>query len=133
MADYGWVPVRGAAAHPITLDTLQAAWENAEQAEECVPGDVLIQPGSDGRYQVIPVEYGARLVGRTRILHRAPKPKRPEGAEQLATLLGEWGDLLRGGGPRPLLADWLAERGVRVSEHLSEQSDPSVTMSEGEK
>ena len=70
MADYGWSPVRE--AEPITLDTFQDAWENAEQADECRPGDVVIRPGEGGRYEVIPVEHGTRLIGMPRILHRAP-------------------------------------------------------------
>lgn len=120
MANDGWVPVREAANQPITLDALQAAWEGAEPAEECGPGDVVIRPGAGGRYEVIPVEYGTQLTGMTRILHRAPKPKQPEGAEVLGALLDEWVSLPRGDEPTPSLADWLAERlterGIRVTE-----------------
>lgn len=86
MADRGWVPVREAAAQPITLDALQAAWESAEQAEECGPGDVVIRPGEGGRYEVIPVKHGTQLIGNTRILHRASKPPRTDGAEELQTV-----------------------------------------------
>lgn len=108
MAEEGFVPVRE--AHPITFDALQAAWGGAEQAEECEPGDVVIRPGEDGRYEVIPVKHGTRLWGETRILHRAPRPKRVEDDERLKAMLRA---LV---GDPALLADWLAERGVPVTE-----------------
>ena len=118
MVDRGWEPVQEAAAQPITLDTLLDAWESAEQADERNAGDVLIR-----QHQVFPTAeievWRSSLAGpldpHTRILRRAPKPPRPEGAERLEALLDEWGDLTRGEEPTPL-ADWLAARGVRVNE-----------------
>lgn len=118
MADHGWVPVREAADQPITLDALHDAWETAEVADERNEGDVLIfrhQDSSTERVQVWRSVTTGPMTPYVRILRRAPKPKRPEGAEQLEALLDEWGDLTRGEEPTPL-ADWLAARGVRVTE-----------------
>lgn len=119
MADHGWVPVREAADQPITLDALHDAWETAEQADECNEGDVLIywHPSlRSDRVEVWVAEWPGPLGRHARILHRAPKPKQPEGAEVLKALLDEWVSLPRGEEPTPSLADWLAERGVRVTE-----------------
>ena len=116
MADHGWVPVREAADQPITLDALQAAWEGAEQGE-VAEGDVLIRrSGENFTVWVAGGGWSTEALsrsGHTRILHRAPK--RPEGAEALEALLDDWDDLTWVGKPA-LLADWLAERGVRVTE-----------------
>ena len=124
MADQGWVPVREAAAQPITLNALRDAWEGAEVVTEDEPireGDLLIEqhPAENGKAWIV-FEANQAWAGdyqgpSIRILHRAPKPKRPEGAERLEALLDEWHNA-------PLrhddkgLADWLAERGVRVTE-----------------
>ena len=100
----------------VTLDALQAAWEGAEQAEWAEPGDVLIWHGSATEgYTVRRARSAHTIELNARILHRAPKPKRPEGAERLEALLDDWDDLTWVGKPA-LLADWLAERGVRVVE-----------------
>ena len=120
MADLGWVPVQEAAAQPVTLDALQAAWEGAEQGE-VAEGDVLIRrSGENITVWAASGEWSTEALsrsGHTRILHRAPK--RPEGAERLEALLDEWHDA-------PLrhddkgLADWLARRGVTVSKNAQE-------------
>ena len=139
MADLGWVPVREAAAHPITLDALRDAWEGAEVVTEDEPirdGDLIIEHHAGMLLQAWGVfEANQSWAGdyqdpSVRILHRAPKPKRPEGAETLEALLdewdekqeallNEWGDPTRDEEPTSL-ADWLAERlaerGVRVTE-----------------
>ena len=117
MADQGWVPVREAAAHPITLDALRDAWENAEVADECNEGDVLIHrySGSSRKVEVWVARRPGGMLAGTRILHRAPKPKRPEGAERLeAVLLKEWP--FDGDDEAVDLADRLARRGVLVVE-----------------
>lgn len=118
MAAEGWVPVREATAQPITLDALQAAWKNAEQAEWAEPGDVLIWHGSATEgYTVRRARSAHTIELNARILRRAPKPKRPEGAEELSALMQLMPlevdideDSVR------VLVDWLAERGVRVTE-----------------
>lgn len=117
MASYGWVPVREAAAQPITLDTLQAAWEGAEQGE-VAEGDVLIRrSGENFTVWVAGGGWSTEALsrsGHTRILHRAPKPKR-EPWQDLA-------DVLRAhtGEPEPEeTAKMLHERGVRVTEEMS--------------
>lgn len=61
---------------PYTPDALEAAWENAEQADKCHAGDVLImRPFLDaGGYKIIPAESSGRInSGVTRILSRAPQ------------------------------------------------------------
>ena len=111
MAEEGFVPVRE--AQPITLDALQAAWEGAEQGE-VADGDIIIDRSNNG--QSISVWLAADGgwhtddSGGTRILHRAPKPSPPEGAERLEAMLRA---LV---GDPALLADWLAERGVPMPE-----------------
>ena len=117
MADHGWVPVRGAAAHPITLDALRDAWETAEVADECNEGDILIRLHPEISTQLAQVwrsEMTAPMGNLTRILHRAPKPKR-EPWQDLA-------DVLRAhtGEPDPdETAKMLHERGVRVTKEMS--------------
>ena len=68
----------------ITLDALEAAWEAAEQADECRKGDVLIVPGSWGGYTIWTAERGTQLRA-ARILSRPPKR---EPWQYLADLLG---------------------------------------------
>lgn len=113
MADQGWVPVREAAAQPITLDALREAWEGAEQGE-VAEGDVLIRrSGENFTVWAASGEWSTEALsrsGHTRVLHRAPKPSHPEGVERLDAMLRA---LV---GEPALLADWLAERGVRVVE-----------------
>ena len=108
-----------AAAQPITLDTLHAAWEGAEQGE-VAEGDVLIRRSGEN-FTVWAASGGwsteaLSRSGHTRILHRAPNPKRPEGAEAIEeALLKEW---LFDGDDEAVadLADRLARRGVLVVE-----------------
>lgn len=58
---------------PLSLDVLRTAWENAEQADECREGDVLIGKGSNG-YWVDPARAAESLNTRTvRVLSRAPQ------------------------------------------------------------
>ena len=115
MAEEGFVPVQEAADQPITLDALEAAWKNAEQAEWAEPGDVLIWHGSATEgYTVRRARSAHTIELNARILHRI-RSTRPEGAERLEALLDDWDDLTWVGKPA-LLADWLAERGVRVVE-----------------
>ena len=117
MALNGWVPVREAAAQPITLDTLRGAWETAEVADECNEGDILIRLHPEISTQLAQVwrsEMTAPMGNLTRILHRAPKPKR-EPWQDLA-------DVLRAhtGEPDPdETAKMLHERGVRVTKEMS--------------
>ena len=119
MAEHGWVPVREAADQPITLDALRDAWETAEQADERNEGDVLIRrdpTASDGVVEVWRSEMAAPIGPYTRILRRAPKPKR-EPWQDLA-------DVLRAhtGEPDPdETARMLHERGVRMTEEMSEE------------
>ena len=113
MAEEGFVPVRE--AQPVTLDALRDAWESAEVADECNEGDVLIHrySGSSRKVEVWEARRPGVMLAGTRILHRAPK--RPEGAEALSLLIqqareaSEWAD------DADAWADWLAERGVRVT------------------
>lgn len=106
-------------AGPITLDALREAWETAEVADECNEGDILIyrHPESQSeKAEVWSAQRPGRMWAHTRILHRAPKPKRPEGAEKLSLLIqqareaSEWAD------DADAWAEWLAERGVRATE-----------------
>ena len=95
---------------PYTPAALEAAWENAEQADKCRKGDVLImRPFLDeGGFKIITAESrGCINAGATRILSRAPEP------EPWADLA----DLLRAhtGEPDPdETARLLHERGVRA-------------------
>lgn len=62
---------------PYTLDALEVAWENAEKADKCHEGDVLItrQP-LDGGFKITPAKSSGRLNPEvTRIL--APSPREP--------------------------------------------------------
>ena len=60
---------------PYSLDALEVAWENAEKADKCHEGDVLItrQP-LDGGFKITPAKSSGRLNSEvTRILSRAPQ------------------------------------------------------------
>ena len=57
---------------PLLLKGLEAAWEAAEEADECRKGDVLIAPGSWGGYTIWEAARDAPLRA-ARILSRAPK------------------------------------------------------------
>ena len=103
----------------VTLDALQAAWEGAEQGE-VAEGDVLIRrSGENFTVWVAGGGWSTEALsrsGHTRVLHRAPKPQRPEGAEAIEeALLKEW---LFDGSDEAVadLADRLARRGVLVVE-----------------
>ena len=62
---------------PYTPAALEAAWENAEQADKCLEGDVLIthQPlEGGGGFKIAPARSRGRLnAAVTRILSRAPR------------------------------------------------------------
>ena len=92
----------------ITLDALEAAWEAAEQADECRKGDVLIVPGGWGGYTIWTAERGTQLRA-ARILSRAPR----EPWQDLADILLEdrmvFEDDVEG------IVKRLHERGVRVT------------------
>ena len=106
-----------AAAQPITLDALHEEWENAEVADECKEGDVLIywHPSRrSDRVEAWVAEQSGRMGANARILHRAPKR---EPWQDLA-------DVLRAhtGEPDPdETAKMLHERGVRMTEEMSEE------------
>ena len=60
-------------AVPLSLDALEAAWENAERADECRKGDVLIARKTDD-YRVYVATIDDDLFSETvRILSRAPR------------------------------------------------------------
>ena len=60
-------------AVPLSLDALEAAWENAERADECRKGDVLIARKTDD-YRVYVATIDDGLFSETvRILSRAPR------------------------------------------------------------
>ena len=58
---------------PLSLDALAAAWEAAEQADECREGDVLIIRDDEDNYLVRRMDDRSRLDSTARILSRAPK------------------------------------------------------------
>lgn len=58
---------------PPSLKDLEAAWEAAEQADECRKGDVMIVRHSRGEYTIWEAECGFQLETTARILSRAPQ------------------------------------------------------------
>ena len=60
---------------PLSLDTLAAAWEAAEQADECREGDVLIIRDDEDNYLVRRMDDRSDLDSTARILSRAPEPE----------------------------------------------------------
>ena len=93
---------------PLSLDSLAAAWEAAEQADECREGDVLIIRDDEDNYLVRRMEDRNRLDSTARILSRAPK--REPWAELADVLRAHTGD------PDPEeTAQMLHELGVRVT------------------
>ena len=95
---------------PLSLDSLAAAWEAAEQAGECREGDVLIIRDDEDNYLVRRMDDRSRLDSTARILSRAPKPREPW--QDLADVIGE-----HTYEPDPKwLAQALYQSGVRVTD-----------------
>ena len=94
---------------PLSLDSLAAAWEAAEQADECREGDVLIIRDDEDNYLVRRMDDRSDLDSTARILSRAPKPREPW--QDLADVIGE-----HTYEPDPKwLAQALYQSGVRVT------------------
>ena len=99
---------------PYTPAALEVAWENAEKADKCHEGDVLItrQP-LDGGFKITPAKSSGRLNPEvTRIL--APSPCEPwaDLADVLTLAEGDIGGL---NVDAHKVAAFLHERGVRVA------------------
>ena len=73
----------------ISLDALEAAWEAAEQADECREGDVLIIRDDEDNYLVRRMEDRNRLDSTARILSRAPREPWEDLADVLRAHTGE--------------------------------------------
>ena len=58
---------------PLSLDTLEAVWESAEQADECRKGDVLIERYPNRSWHVYQAESMLSVCRDVRILSRAPQ------------------------------------------------------------
>lgn len=113
MAATGWRPVREAA--PLSVAALREAWEAAEvMTADNLPrkGDEVIegQGGTSFWIFISGEDWKVRDI-KYRILRRGPR--RPEGAEELEGLIDR-APYPRICGVEAELADWLAERGVRV-------------------
>ena len=92
---------------PLTLDALEAAWEAAEEADECRKGDVLIMQDPAEGYSVWRTGDADYLSRGTRVLSRAPREPWADLADVLRAHTGE---------PDPdETARLLHERGVRVA------------------
>ena len=74
---------------PLSLDSLAAAWEAAEQADECREGDVLIIRDDEDNYLVRRMEDRNRLDSTARILSRAPREPWEDLADVLRAHTGE--------------------------------------------
>ena len=109
MALRGWVPVVEAGA--ITLDALEAAWENAEPADECHPGDVVVVQDDEDNYLVRRMDDRSDLDSTARILSRAPREPWADLADVLTLAEGDIGGL---NVDAINVAALLHERGVRV-------------------
>ena len=95
---------------PLSLDSLAAAWEAAEVADECREGDVLIIRDDEDNYLVRRMCDRSYLDSTARILSRAPKPREPW--QDLADVIGE-----HTYEPDPKwLAQALYQSGVRVTD-----------------
>ena len=70
----------------VSLDGLEAAWESAEQAEECRKGDVLIIRDDEDNYLVRRMDDRSDLDSTARILSRAPR----EPWADLADIIGRY-------------------------------------------
>ena len=82
MAADGWTPV--VESGRLSLARLEAAWEAAEQADECREGDVLIIRDDEDNYLVRRMDDRSDLDSTARILSRAPGP---EPRQELADVL----------------------------------------------
>ena len=95
---------------PYSLDALEAAWENAEQADKCLEGDVLISSlplDGGGGFKISPSRSRGLLnAAVTRILSRSPR----EPWSDLADILADMGHLSPTAHAKALHA-----RGVRVT------------------
>ena len=98
---------------PLSLDSLAAAWEAAEQADECREGDVLIIRDDEDNYLVRRMDDRSDLDSTARILSRAPGP------EPWQELAGVLHDVINQGGDARIDVDSVAARlyaeGVRVT------------------
>ena len=108
MAADGWVPV--VESGRLSLARLEAAWEAAEEADECREGDVLIIRDDEDNYLVRRMGDRYDLDSTARILSRAPQR---EPWQDLADVLLEDGlafeEDVEG------IVKRLHERGVRVT------------------
>ena len=71
MAADGWVPV--VESGRLSLARLEAAWETAEEADECREGDVLIIRDDEDNYLVRRMDDRSYLDSTARILSRSPR------------------------------------------------------------
>ena len=97
----------------ISLDDLEAAWEAAEQTDECNAGDVLMTRHSDDNFEVWVSPAAVDIGERSRVLSRAPRePRGPELPpwQELADVLADMGHLSPTGHAKAL-----HDRGVRVT------------------
>ena len=96
---------------PLSLDALAAAWEAAEQADECRDGDVLIIQDDEDNYVGRRMDDRSDLDSTARILSRAPEP------EPWVELAGVLHDEVPGGAVADVdhLAERLYSAGVRVT------------------
>ena len=87
LADLRWENRRleAGAEGVVSLGGLDAAWEAAEEADECRKGDVLIRRDDYGGYNVYPAASSG-AIWTARILSRAPGP---EPWQDLADVIGE--------------------------------------------
>lgn len=97
---------------PLSLARLEAAWEAAEQADECREGDVLIIRDDEDNYLVRRMYDRSDLDSTARILSRAPR-------EPWVELAGVLHDVVNQGGNDHIDVDSTAARlyaeGVRVT------------------
>ena len=96
---------------PLSLKDLQVAWENAEQANGCHAGDVLIIQDDEDNYLVRRMDDGSYLDSTARILSRAPREPWADLADVLTLAEGDIGGL---NVDAINVAALLHERGVRV-------------------
>lgn len=120
MAEQGWVPVREATEPaPVTLEALEAAWEQAEPTSEVNlirEGDVVITQYVPGVYSVFRALPDSSNIwsGTRRILQRAPRRPDELTVKELTSAI--WGlDLPNDAGAAGrMIAERLAERGSKV-------------------